>query len=222
MKVGTDAVLIGSWAYIGDAQTILDIGTGSGVIALMMAQRSSNTTRIDAVEVDNTEATQASENIINSPWPTKVAVHTMSIQHFEPGNHYDLIITNPPYFIDSQKPPTRNRTTARHTTSLNYKDLSHSVRRLLNRDGRFYIILPAMESTVFITTARYDGLFCSRKVSFKARVNKPVERIMMEFKLIPGECEESELVLYKHKEGLIWSDEYHALTGEFYLDQSRS
>ncbi|MEP6734911.1 MAG: methyltransferase [Chryseolinea sp.] len=219
MKVGTDAVLIGSWSNVGDAQSILDIGTGSGIIALMMAQRSSNTTRIDAVEIDDREAAQAADNVSNSPWTNRVHVHTGSIQSFDPGRQYDVIISNPPYFIDSQKPPTQNRTMARHTTSLDYKELSHCVRRLLHTQGRFYIILPAAESTVFITTVRFDGLFCTKKVFFKTRNNKPVERMMMEFNLRPAQCEESELVLYEH--GSTWTAEYRALTDDFYLEQNR-
>jgi tRNA1Val (adenine37-N6)-methyltransferase len=220
MKVGTDAVLIGSWPCVGNAQTILDIGTGSGVIALMMAQRSSKTTCIDAVEIDNLEAEHALENVLSSPWKDKVHIHNTSIQGFDPGYQYDIIISNHPYFIDSQKSPTESRTKARHTTTLDHKDLSSSARRLLNDLGRLYVILPASESNLFITATRYDGFFCSRKVSFKTRINKPVERVLMEFGLSPVQCDESELVLYQN--GSAWSEEYRALTAPFYLDAARA
>ena len=219
MKVGTDAVLVGSWAVVDNAQFILDIGTGSGVIALMMAQRSTDTTKIDAVEIDNAAVTCASENISQSPWPSKVQVYSESIQAFDPGYQYDLIISNPPYFIDSQKPPAETRTNARHTTSLNFVDLSRAVRRLLRTDGKFVIILPTSEASLFSTTARFDGLFCSRKCSFRSRADKPVERIMMEFQLSPTDVIDTALILYST--GSAWSPEYRRLTLDFYLDQPR-
>jgi len=100
-KVGTDAVLLGSWVNVKGAKKILDIGTGCGVIALMLAQRTEDDVMIDAIEVEKADAAQAMENILSSPWPNKVSVFEKSLKEFNPGMPYDLIVSNPPFFINS-------------------------------------------------------------------------------------------------------------------------
>src|SRR3954468_22106190 len=116
MKVGTDAVLLGAWADVSDSKSILDIGTGCGVIALMLAQRNGGAT-IDAVEIDEASAIQAKENFERSPW--KLNVFNTSIQEFA-HPPYDLIVSNPPFFSESLLPPTTKRQLARHTKSLSF------------------------------------------------------------------------------------------------------
>src|SRR6266850_1577807 len=131
MKVGTDAVLLGAWAGAAGAKTILDIGTGSGIIALMLAQRTPSYARIDAVEIEQSDFLQASENAQNSPWPEKIIVHHTSIQEYQTDSQYDLIICNPPYFINSLLPPSPFRKQARHAALLPNRDLLTAVKRLL-------------------------------------------------------------------------------------------
>jgi tRNA1Val (adenine37-N6)-methyltransferase len=118
MKVGTDTVLLGAWTKVDHATNILEIGTGNGTIALMLAQRTSDNVCIDAVEIEPTDAAQAQENFLQSPWPAKIRTHPISIQQFENGIKYDIIVSNPPYFINSQRPPDEKRGQARHTISL--------------------------------------------------------------------------------------------------------
>jgi tRNA1Val (adenine37-N6)-methyltransferase len=214
MKVGTDAVLLGSWAIVNGAKKILDIGTGSGIIALMAAQRTSDTT-IDAVEIEKKNAEQAHENVLNSPWSAKVAVHNISIQEFTAASPYDVIISNPPYFTNSQVPPDQRRHQTRHTVSLDYISLIGAVQRLLKPNGKFNVILPYSEGLQFINLAAQSSLFCSRKHSFRTRPSKPIERWLMEFSYHESPTQEGEILLYE--KGLVWSDSYVSLTRDFYL-----
>jgi tRNA1Val (adenine37-N6)-methyltransferase len=215
MKVGTDGVLLGAWATLHNAGTILDIGTGSGVIALMLAQRTSPTCVIDAVELEHEDAGQARENVAASPWPDKVHVHTTSIQHFVPSHQYDLIISNPPFFINSQEPPDARRIQARHTVSLSYEDLLQAVVRLLKPSGTFQVVLPYLEGLHFITLASSRLLYCTRQWSFRTRPEKPVERLLLEFSFQDGTLDTGEILLYDT--GDAWSDQYKMLTKSFYL-----
>lgn len=215
MKVGTDAVLLGSWANVTTAKNILDIGTGSGIIALMVAQRTSSSTKIDAVEIEKQDAKQALENILQSPWPAKISIHHLPVQEFLPLEQYDVIISNPPYFNSSREPADRRRHQTRHTISLNYEALISSSERLLKPDGKFNVILPYSEGLQFITRALQKNLFCTRKYSFRTRSEKPIERWLLEFSTQEQSIEAGEILLYK--EGLTWSDNYTCLTRDFYL-----
>jgi tRNA1Val (adenine37-N6)-methyltransferase len=215
MKVGTDGVLLGAWVDISGAKNILDIGTGSGVIGLMLAQRTSENARIDAIEVEADDAHQAKENAEASPWPEKIRVHHTSLQGFNSDIKYDLIVSNPPFFINSHKPPGERRTQTRHTTSLDYETLVHRANDLLNEGGRFNVILPYTEGLHFIDLAYRNKFYCSRKCSFRTRQEKPIERWMLEFTRLEKGTSEEEVLLYSNE--LNWSDAYKSLTGAFYL-----
>lgn len=213
MKVGTDAVLLGSWAIVNKAKRILDIGTGSGVIALMAAQRTPDAL-IDAVELEQDDADQARVNVLNSPWPERVFVHNGAIQEFHTAERYDVIISNPPYFNNSQVPPDKRRHQTRHIVSLDYNTLTSIVRRLLKPDGKFNVILPYTEGLQFIEVAAQSKLFCSRKYSFRTRTTKPIERWLLEFSYQKLPTDEDEIILYE--KGLDWSASYVALTRDYY------
>lgn len=216
-KVGTDGVLLGSWVNIHlHDRFLLDIGTGSGLIALMLAQRCGPDARIDAVEIDARAANQARENVARSPWPSKVAVIPECLQRFAPGITYDLVVSNPPYFINSLHPPGAERMQARHARALTFPDLLKAVIRLLSPGGRFGIILPYTEGLHFITLAREIGLFPFRRTAFRARRHKPAQRLLMEFTRQEETMEESEIILYEERES--WTAEYKALTKDFYLN----
>lgn len=215
MKVGTDAVLLGSWVKVLPGGSILDIGTGSGVIALMLAQRTPRAVRIDAVEIEERDAGQAGTNFIQSPWPDRLSIHHVPIQSFFPAERYDIIVTNPPYFINSHRPPDGRRFTTRHTVSLDHPTLIAVVLRLLKESGSFNVILPDTEGRLFIQLAACSGLFCSRKYAFRTRSNKPVERWLLEFQRKETTSDTGEVLLYD--QGLQWSQDYISLTGEFYL-----
>ena len=216
MKVGTDGVLLGAWAGIEGANQILDIGTGSGVIALMLAQRSNSATEIDAVEIESDDAGQAIENITQSPWAQKVKVHHVSIQDFRPPKKYDLIISNPPYFQNSFKSPDARRTKTRHSVQLSFEDLIAAVVRLLSPEGRFGVILPFQGGLQFIDLARQANLHCTRQFSFRGRAEKPIERWLLEFSITEREKQEGEILLYTS--AVNWSENYKSMTKDFYLN----
>jgi len=215
MKVGTDAVLFGAWADVEHANRILDIGTGSGVISLMLAQRSQSQVHIDAVEIEHQDAEQAKENVLNSPWPDRISIHQVPIQQFESEVKYDLIVSNPPYFNNSFQPPDQNRLRTRHTVALDFNALIKSVIRLLKKDGTFNVVLPYTEGLDFITLAEHHQLFCSRLWSFRSRKEKPIERLLLEFRFHSFNKEEGEIVHYE--KGDTWTNAYQALTKDFYL-----
>lgn len=214
MKVGTDAVLLGAWAELNQAKRILDIGTGSGVIALMMAQRSSTETTIEAIEITTGDFKQAIENVARSPWPSKIQVHQTSLQQFQ-SDAYDIIVSNPPYFNNSYKPPISERTNARHTETLSHLELLDHSKRLLKPNGCLNVILPITEGNQLKTLAEDKGWYNTRKCVFRSRASKPGERLLLEFELNKKELHIEELCLYEKE--LSWSSSYKTLTKDFYL-----
>ncbi len=215
MKVGTDGVLLGAWArcHTADAH-ILDIGTGTGVIALMMAQRTS--ARVTGVEIDRPSAEQAARNAAQSPWANRVEVLCSPIQSFRPATRFDLILSNPPYFVDSLLPPDAARSVARHTTSLSFSELTDAVVRMLSSCGRFALILPTSEMPRFEEASR-ERLFVSRRCEVHTTPETPAKRIMAEFSTSPvAEVEHQHLTIESGGTNN-FSDEYRALTKDFYL-----
>src|ERR1051326_3554605 len=148
MKVGTDAVLLGAWVDPKNAGRILDIGTGTGIIALMLAQKCS--AQIDTIDLDENSCIQARENVDNCPWRERINVIHTSLQHFseDPTHRYDLVVTNPPYFEHSTKASEEKRTVARHTALLSSRALLECVLKLLEQIGRFCMIAPDRKSVV--------------------------------------------------------------------------
>ncbi len=215
MKVGTDAVLLGAWVNVEGAKRILDVGTGCGIIALMLAQRTTEAIIIEGIEVEPLDAEQARENATHSPWANRVQIHSVALQDFHSTNQFDLIVSNPPYFINSQLPPMAHRAKARHTRSLSFEELiTHSL-RLLNTDGRMAIILPFEEGNLFQSLAEQHGLFATSRLAFYSRQGKPQERWLLEFSKIKSSTKEAQLIL--HGEGEAWSEDYQNLTRAFYL-----
>ena len=215
MKVGTDAVLLATWTNIAGARSILDIGTGSGVIALILAQRSNPEVKIDAVEIAEKDATQARQNFNSSPWTNRLRVHHTPIQSFLPEYHYDHIISNPPFFTNSYRPPGEGRSGARHTQSLSHDTLINTVLKLLTPAGSFDIILPYTEGNAFLKIAGSAGLFCQRKTIVYAREMKPVERQLLSFSQERRELVIDDLVMHV-SDG--HSEAYKDLTRDFYLN----
>lgn len=220
MKVGTDGVLLGAWADVTDAKTVLDIGTGSGLIALMIAQRAAEAT-IDAVEILESDAIQARENVDRSPWASRIKVHQTPIQDFESSRTYDLIVSNPPYFTKSQLPERQHRASVRHTVTLSHDELISAAAKLLASKGKFATILPPAVYEQFVVQADKVGLHVRQCVSFHTRPGKPVERYLLEMVKEPTQKVAESMCLYtgafddRRKD--MWSSEYRALVGEFYL-----
>lgn len=215
-KVGTDGVLLGAWADVNNAKRILDVGAGSGVIALMLAQRSSPDTLIDAIDISKEDYEQANENVTLSPWPKKVMIRNISFQKFE-SEPFDLIVSNPPYFIDSARPPVEKRTRARHTESLPQKELLDNAKRLLAPNGKLCLILPVTEGQNFLTRATTSGWHCTRLCEFRSRSNKPVERLLFQLQVGEHHFIKESLVLYENETGEEWAADYKRLTRDFYL-----
>ena len=214
MKVGTDGVLLGAWSNIkGNA---LDIGTGTGLIALMIAQRTQTET-IDALEIVTEAYNEAIENINQSNWSDRIKAHNCAVQNFSPNKKYETIISNPPFFIDSTKAPNTERNNARHTDSLSHSDLIDSVIQLLNSDGIFSLILPITEATIFIDLAKKKGLHLNRNCLVNPNPNKPAKRVLMEFSFSEHEVVSEELTIEtetRHQ----YTKDYISLTQDFYLN----
>lgn len=217
MKVGTDAVLLGAWTACIEAENVLDIGTGTGVIALMLAQRCE--AYIDALEIDRRSFEQAVENVAASKWAERINVHHISLQDFilVPRLKYDLIVSNPPFFVDSSKASDLERTKARHADLLPYTDLVSAARKLLSEDGKFCLILPVKEAEHFRSLAESKGLHLSRLTRVRTTEDKKTEkRWLMQFEIKPKSFSENSIVIEKDKRH-DYSEEYKELTKDYYL-----
>jgi len=216
MKVGTDAVLLGAWVNTSEAKKILDIGTGTGIIALMLAQKSN--ALIDAIDMDKNAFIQASENTNNCKWKERIRVHHASLQEYTISceHKYDLIASNPPYFVDSSKAFEESRTNARHTDQLSFDDLLTGVLNLLASEGRFYVILPVKESLLFREIAEKQKLFLTKCTRVITRPDKPEKRFLMKFEFDQKPIEENFIIIEQEgRHG--YSNEYKELTKDYYL-----
>ncbi len=218
MKVGTDAILLGAWASL-DAQpeSILDIGSGTGILALQMARRS-QAIQIDAVEIDHDAYEQCVENFENSPWSDRLFCYHASIQEFvsEIDEAYDLIISNPPYFSEDIKTNDDARNKARFTDALPFDHLLICAAHLLTPEGSFQLILPKSEEEAFIELAATIGLHPKRICHVKGTQKAEIKRILLELTRKKEPVTVSELIIEteRHK----YTPEFVALTREFYLD----
>ena len=216
MKVGTDGTLLGAWATLPSDGSILDIGTGTGLIAIMAAQRSEGS-KITAIDIDEDCILQARENVFASPWPDRIEVIHSALQDFSPTQKFDCIISNPPYFIDSQLSPDAARSTARHTATLPFDELVSGVKRLLADNGRFSLILPPPEMERFRSAARGE-LFTVRECHVWSTPTSGVRRIMAELQTEPPtELPIIEKIIIEDNGRHQYSDEYRRLTRDFYL-----
>ncbi len=216
MKVGIDGVLLGAWTSVENANTILDIGTGSGLIALMLAQRS--IALIDAIDIDTNAILQAKENCSNSPWANRIALHENSLQQFSEtcATKYDLIVSNPPYFVNSLKAPEEARTTARHTDTLSHESLLTTAKQLLKETGRICLILPVNEGLQCVDFANNINLYCRKKVVVYPKPNANPKRLLLEFSLTPSSAIESKLTI-ESNERHHYSPEFTLLAKDYYL-----
>jgi len=217
MKIGTDAVILGAWVECENESRILDIGTGSGILALMMAQRNS-LIPIDAVEIENQAARLAEQNALLSPWHGQIKVHNTSIQEFASYNQhrYSLILCNPPFFSDSLKSPGETRNLARHNDSLPVIDLLKITSELITRKGKAAFIIPFDAYESWKQEAEKFKLFPSRFTLLKSTPKHKPHRVLATLANTQSSAiTENELVIYDS--GRSYSKEYHLLTREFYL-----
>ena len=224
MKVGTDGVLLGAWAPITSTATkVLDIGTGTGLIALMLAQRllkcnAYSNFAIDAIDIDQLSIEQATENIKNSPFASRIKTHFKSLQEYSPSEKYDAIVCNPPYFVASLKCPDASRTQARHTDSLSFDELLQHSSRLIKEDGSLSVILPINEGNTLINLAPQYGFRPKEKVEVHPTPTSEPKRLLIH--LIKSNNQSIENIkssltieISRHQ----YTPEYIALTREFYL-----
>ncbi len=242
--VGTDSVLLGAWADVSGAQRVLDIGTGTGVIALMVAQRREKMSNaqqgisnvqvgglhldvgysllsighsITALEIHPPSAALAQRNFAASPWANRLQVQEISVQEFAQvaGCQFDLIVSNPPFFSERTVSPDTARRLGRHTATLSPGDLLEAVGRLLALKGRFCVVLPALEGQRLCEMAVPLGLYWTKITQVRSRPEKPVERWLIQFERDPYPFEQTELLIYE--QGEQYAEAFRELTGAFYL-----
>lgn len=213
MKVGTDGVLLGAWTDVSASRQILDIGTGTGLIALMLAQRC--TAHVTAIDIDTEAVGQATENINASPWKHRMEVWQQDVCQLQTDRRYDTIVSNPPYFNQSLKGPDSQRNTARHTDTLNAGDLFRKTAELLAPEGCFSLIIPSDQTDEIIRIAATYGLHPSRRTDVITRPGLPPKRALLAFRKTARECMKNELVIELDRH--VYSEDYIALTRDFYL-----
>jgi len=205
MKVGTDGVLLGAWARGGSR--ILDVGTGTGLIALMLAQRYPDGS-VTAIDIDEAAARQAAENAAQSPFADRVSVACQPVQ--EHCGCYDAVVCNPPFFIGSLPAPDRRRSLARHAETLTYEQLMTAGNRLLDDDGELSVVVPFDYRKRMEDAAIIEGFFPSRVCAVKTVARKSARRYLLAFRRTPCQCEHEELV--------VGDEAYGGLTEAFYLN----
>jgi tRNA1Val (adenine37-N6)-methyltransferase len=216
MKVGTDGVLLGAWVAAGSCRAILDVGTGTGLIALMLAQRSP--ARIDAIDIDEAAAGQASENVASSAFANRIQVFHAPFEEYASTAHrrYDLIISNPPYFARSLKSPDTKKNLARHTDTLPLSSLLSGSKPLLAPDGRIALILPYQRESELMETAQDNKLAIVRKTAVKPLPDAPPKRLLIELSAnVSLPCLADTLIIEESRHQ--YTAGYRELTKGFYL-----
>lgn len=218
MKVGVDSVLLGAWVNLHGIRRSLDVGTGCGLLALMIAQRSSELV-CDAIEIDHDAAAEASENIDASPWADRLKVKNISFDDFcgDPINHsrYDLLISNPPYFNSGIREPKSSRLKARHQSTLSASILLEKGKQLLTESGRIAMVIPSDQIETILISAEVNGFRLLRHTAIRGHVSAPVKRALLEFGFTDKSPELNELIL-EQSPGVPTS-EHNALCADFYL-----
>ena len=216
MKVGTDGLLLGAWAPLPEPGTaILDIGAGSGLISLMLAQRTQGASPIEAIELDPAACTQAATNVANSPWPNAVTLIKGSILTYHSAKRYSLIVSNPPFFQQSLPSKDARRSQARHTSSLPLPKLLQKAAELIDEEGVFSLVLPLSEGELLLKLAIDQGWYLAQRCEVKSKVDKPVQRLLLTLRRTPCQAQLSQLII--HQEDGNYSDQYRTLLKDFYL-----
>jgi len=218
MKVNTDGVLLGAWVNITCSNRILDIGTGSGLIALILAQRSD--AKIDAIDIHQQSADAATINAANSPWPDQIRILHISLNKYTQTTKekYDHIVSNPPFFESSLKSPYSEKNIAKHVDELTCSELIESAKKLLLPEGKLSVILPNDRSPGFKLEAEVQGLSCTKISTVKGKADRATNRMLLEFsyKKIQGPPEKDEIII-RDSNGE-FASRYQKLTAAYYLN----
>lgn len=217
MKVGTDGILLGAWSPIARVSRVLDIGTGSGLLALMLAQRTDDSVSIDAVELDVEAAEQARENVAESPWAARIHIHTADIQQWVAGltTRYNLIVSNPPYYEQGVECATPQRELARYTTTLDHQALLACATDAITEDGFFCVVLPENIGQTFTSQALSMGWHLRLRTDVAETEIRLPHRVLLAFSPKEGEYFSDRLVIRGPEQQ--YSEGYTALTQAFYL-----
>jgi tRNA1Val (adenine37-N6)-methyltransferase len=219
MKIGTDGVLLGAWASLQhQPYSVLDIGAGTGVISLMIAQRS-YAELIDALEIDENAYEQCVQNFENSDWGDRLFCYHACLGEFaeemEGEDKYDLIISNPPFYDENHLSPEAKRNLARFTEALPFHDLINCSARLLSDNGKFCTIIPYKNQEEFIAMALKEGLYVQKITKVQGNSNSPIKRCLLQFGFQQSKLERSHLIIENERH--IYTEEYKCLVEGFYL-----
>lgn len=214
MKVGTDGALLGAWACVEGSHAILDVGTGTGLLALMAAQRAPEAT-VTAIEIDSDAAVQAQENAAASPFASRINVLQGDVRTFTPTTSFNTILCNPPYFERALRCPDAARATARHDDTLTLDALTASAARLLSEEGTLSVVLPTERRTDMVMATATHGLFLSRETLVKTLPHKEPKRVLLTFARQAVPCH-SDTLCIEETPG-VYSSEFIAMMQNFYL-----
>lgn len=214
MKVGTDGAMLGAWVNTEGAMNVLDIGTGTGIIAMMLAQRNNNAV-IEAIEVDDQAIIDAAFNFHNCPWPDRIKLVHQSLQDFISDKSYDLIVSNPPYFENSLKSSTHQKVKARHTDSLHYSEIIDFAINHLSENGHLAMVLPVENAEKCIAYGKAKGFFSSRICKVKPVPHKQHHRYLFELSKSKATVREEELIIETGKRH-DYTEQYIKMCNAFY------
>ena len=217
MKIGTDAILLGCWVEVDENDEVLDIGTGCGLLPLMLAQKGIKSA--DAVEIDRDSFEEAAQNFSNSAWKSRLFAINDDVKHYAEHctKKYDLVVSNPPFFFGDNIPEKKKKGLARHTNTLSYNDLLVAVKKLLKPEGRFALVLPSRESFTFLKDAENQGFYLEKEMKIVPIEGKEPNRINMQLVVNQVDKVGSETFVLRHPDHS-FTKEYKEFLKDYYLD----
>ncbi len=217
MRIGTDAVMFAQWVDVKPSDVVLDIGTGSGIIPMILSQKGAG--RVDAIELDTESFEEARLNFSISVWNEKLNAINADIRNFvdEADKKYDLIVSNPPYYSSDVKPIKEKKVMARHVSTLSFKDLILSAKKMMKNDARFAVVLPYYESRLFIKEAENAGFYLQKEFLISPIEGKEPNRVNMQFLLSKNDDIETELFTIRNKD-YSYTEQYKDFLKDYYLD----
>lgn len=215
MKVGTDGCLLGAWTDISNCRNVLDVGCGSGLIAIMMAQRCN--ARITGLEIDSEAAMQAAENVAQTPWKERIEIVNCNALSFAPQEQYDVIVSNPPFFSNSIRNKETKRAMARHDDTLPCAQFMDFAKRTLTDNGHLSVVIPSDQTEAWCNEAIFKGLSARRISYVRTLPHKPIKRALIEFVkgAYPVPC--TDKIIIENRPGE-YSDDIKKLLGDFYMN----
>lgn len=216
MKIGTDAILLGRWTEVSDNDDVIDIGTGCGLIPLMLAQKGIKSA--DAVEIDNDSYEEAAQNFSNSAWNSRLSAIHDDIKHYAEicEKKYDLVVSNPPFYFGDNIPEKAKKGLARHTNTLSYNDLLSAVKKIMKPEGRFSLVLPAIESKTFLKDAENQGFYLEKELLIVPIEGKEPNRINMQLVVSQVDNIKTETFVLRHPDHS-FTKEYKDFLKDYYL-----